>query len=189
MMKDKDIIKLFEANGAILEGHFRLSSGLNSQKYLQCALKLQKPDIAEKLCGELASRFKGEKIDFVVGPALGGIVLSYEMARALGARSIFTERENDMMTLRRGFSIKKGELGLVAEDVVTTGGSIAEVIKLVERLGGKTAGVVSLIDRSSGIDFGVKFETLAHVKIETYSQDACPLCKKGIPVVKPGSRK
>ncbi len=189
-MKDKDVIKLFEANGAILDGHFRLSSGLHSRRYLQCALILQKPDIAQRLCEELAARFKKERIDFVVGPAMGGIVLAYEMARQLKARrAIFTERENDLMTLRRGFSIKPGERCVVAEDVVTTGGSIAEVIKLVEAAGGKVAGVVSLIDRSSGIDFGVKFETLARVKIEAYSRDACPLCKKGVPIVKPGSRR
>ena len=188
-LKDNEILKLFEENGAFLRGHFRLSSGLHSERYLQCALILQRPDIAQALAKELASRFKGERIDFVVGPAIGGIVLSYEVARALGARSIFTERENDAMTLRRGFSIARGERGIVAEDVVTTGGSNAEVIKLIETLGGKTAGVVSLVDRSSGIDFGVRFETLARVSIETYSQDACPLCKKGVLVVKPGSRK
>jgi orotate phosphoribosyltransferase len=188
-MKDKDVLKLFEENGAFLTGHFRLSSGLHSQRYLQCALILQRPDLTEALAKELASKFRKEKIDFVIGPALGGVVLSYEMGRQLGVRSIFTERENDLMTLRRGFSVKAGEKGIVVEDVVTTGGSIAEVMKLIETLGGRIVGVASLIDRSKGVDFGVKFEALARVTIETYSQDSCPLCKKGIPVTKPGSRR
>ncbi len=188
-MKEKDVLKLFEEKGAFLTGHFRLSSGLHSQRYLQCALALQHPEACRKLCGALTSKFKDEKIDLVAGPALGGVVLSYEMARQLGCRSIFAERENDKMSLRRGFSVKKGERCLVVEDVVTTGGSISEVIKLMEGLGGKVAGAASLIDRSDGIDFGVRFETLARVKIEAYAQDACPLCRAGQPVIKPGSRK
>ncbi len=189
MKKKEEVLKVFERRSAFLTGHFRLSSGLHSERYLQCALILQEPSLAKELCEELASRFRNDKIDVVVGPALGGVVLSYEMARQLGVRSLFTERESEKMALRRGFSIQPGERALVVEDVVTTGGSIAEVIKLIEDLGGKVVGVAALIDRSRGIDFGVKLETLAKVPIQTYSQDSCPMCRSGVPIVKPGSRR
>jgi len=189
MMTEQEVLALFEEHRAFLSGHFRLSSGLHSQRYLQCALILQRPGIAERLCAELAARLKVGPVDAVVGPALGGVVLSYELARQLGARSLFTERENETMTLRRGFSIAPGERVVIAEDVVTTGGSIGEVIAVVESHGGRAMAVASLIDRSEGIDFGVTFVSLAKVKIETYSQDACPLCRAGQPVVKPGSKR
>jgi orotate phosphoribosyltransferase len=189
MITEREVLAIFERNNAFLTGHFRLSSGLHSQKYLQCALILQHPEIAQGLARELASRFQKDAIDFVIGPALGGVVLSYEMARQLKCRSIYTEREDNKMALRRGFAINPGERGLIVEDVVTTGGSIAEVIKLIEGFNGKVAGIATLIDRSSGIDFGVKFGSLAKVKIETFAQDSCPLCKVGLSIVKPGSRK
>ena len=189
-MSDKDVIKLFETHKALLSSHFKLSSGLHSEKYLQCALILQYPDIAAKLSKELAARFSKDKIDVVIGPALGGITLAYEVARAIGARGLFTERRDGSMVLRRGFSIEKGEKVLVVEDVVTTGGSTKEVINVVNALGGQVVGVGSIIDRSGqDLDFGVPFNALAAIKVQTFEEKDCPFCKKNIPVTKPGSRK
>ncbi len=196
-MTQEDVLKLFEKYGALLTGHFKLSSGLHSGKYLQCALVLQHPDAAEKMAKEIASRFKGEGIDFVIGPALGGVTLAYEVARALGVRGIFTERhpstgsglQDGKMCLRRGFSVGKGEKALVVEDVVTTGGSTKEVIDVIEALGAKTAGVACVIDRSGGkAEFPVRFEALAKIKVETFEESVCPLCKSGVVITKPGSR-
>lgn len=189
-MTEKEILSLFDKYGALLKGHFKLSSGLHSEKYLQCALVLQYPDIAEKLSKTLAKKFSKTKIDVVVAPALGGITLAYEVARAFGVRGLFTERQEGKMVLRRGFSIEKGERALVVEDVITTGGSTKEVIGVVRASGGKVIGVGSVIDRSSqNLDFGVPFEALAKVDVETFEEKNCPLCKKNIPVTKPGSRK
>ncbi len=189
-MTGKDVLDIFDKYTALLKGHFKLSSGLHSEKYLQCALVLQYPDIAAKLSQELAKKFKGQKIDVVIGPALGGVTLAYEAARAVGVRGIFTERVDGAMILRRGFSIKEGENVLVTEDVVTTGGSTKEVMDVVRNSGGIVVGVGSIIDRSDKpIDFGVKFESLAKVKVETFKENDCPLCKKNIPVTKPGSRR
>jgi len=188
-MTEKETLFLFEELNALLKGHFKLSSGLHSEKYLQCAIVLQHPAIAEKLARALSAKFEGDKIDVVVGPALGGVTLAYEVARALGVRGIFTEREEGKMTLRRGFSIKEGDKVLVVEDVVTTGGSTKEVIDVVMGFGGVVAGVGSIIDRSDKpVDFGVKFKSLAKVKVQTFKADECPLCKSGMPVTKPGSR-
>lgn len=202
-MTEKEVLSLFDKYNALLTGHFKLSSGLHSEKYLQCALVLQYPSIAEKLSKALAEKFSADKIDVVIGPALGGITLAYEVARALGVRGIFAERQEGppartelscsragKMVLRRGFSIKKGEKVLVVEDVVTTGGSTKEVIGAVEDSGGKVVGVGSIIDRSDErIDFGVKFEYLAKIEIETFKPENCPLCRANIPMAKPGSRK
>ena len=189
-MTEKEVLELFEKHNALLTGHFKLSSGLHSEKYLQCALILQYPDIAERLSRALAKRFSKEKIDVVIGPALGGITLAYEVARALGVRGIFTERHEQKMVLRRGFFIKGGEKALVTEDVVTTGGSTKEVIEVVKSLGGIVVGVGSIIDRSGGkIDFGTRFESLATIKVETFTEGVCPLCREGIAITKPGSRK
>jgi orotate phosphoribosyltransferase len=189
-MTEKEVLFLFEELNALLKGHFKLSSGLHSEKYLQCAIVLQHPAIAEKLARTLADKFKGEKIDVVIGPALGGVTWAYEVARALGVRGLFTEREDGKMTLRRGFSIKEGEKVLVVEDVVTTGGSTKEVIEVVKALGGIVAGVGSVIDRSDKtVDFGVTFKSLAKVDVRTFKEHECPLCKAGTTAVKPGSRK
>jgi len=189
-MTEKDVLKFFDQHGALLKGHFKLSSGLHSGQYLQCALVLQHPDVAGRLAKELAGRFSGEKIDVVVGPALGGVTIAYEVARALGIHGIFTERQDGAMTLRRGFEVKPGERALVVEDVVTTGGSTKEVIDVVRRSGGDIAGVGCIIDRSGGkTAFGARFESLAKIDIETFDEKTCPLCKKGEPVTKPGSRK
>jgi orotate phosphoribosyltransferase len=187
---DKEVIGLFEKNNALLNGHFKLSSGRHSAKYLQCALVLQYPDIAERLAKALAAKFTGAKIDLVVGPALGGVTFAYEVARALGVRGIFTERDGGKMTLRRGFSIASGEKVLIAEDVVTTGLSTKEVMDVVRTHGGTVAAVASIIDRSDATpDYGVRFESLAKIKVDTYEPEECPLCKAGSPAVKPGSRK
>lgn len=188
-MSEKEVLEIFRKNDALLTGHFKLSSGLHSENYLQCALVLQYPDVASAMSKALAAKFK-EKPDVVIGPALGGVTLAYEVARALGVRGLFTERQEGKMTLRRGFSIKPGEKVLVCEDVVTTGGSTKEVMDVVEELGGKVVGVGSVIDRSdSPVDFGVPFQSLAKISVRTYKEEDCPFCKKGIPVTKPGSRK
>ena len=189
-MTEKEVLEIFHTNNALLAGHFKLSSGLHSQNYLQCALVLQHPDIAEKLAKAIAKKFSKEKINVVIGPALGGITLAYEVARAIGVRGIFTERQDGKMVLRRGFAIKSGERALVVEDVITTGGSTKEVIEVVKNSGGIVVGVASIIDRSSGpVDFGARFEALARINIKTYKEEGCPLCKDHIPVTKPGSRK
>jgi orotate phosphoribosyltransferase len=185
----KEVLKLFVNKKALLKGHFQLSSGLHSEKYLQCALVLQYPNLAEKLCKELAKKFRKEKITTVVGPALGGVIVSYEVARALKVRSLFAEREEGVMTLRRGFELTPNDKVLVVEDVITTGGSVNEVIKLVKAKGAKVVGLGSIIDRSAeSINFDVPFKSLAKIEIETYPAQDCPLCQKGIPVYKPGSR-
>ncbi len=188
-MTDKDVIGLFENNNALLGGHFKLSSGLHSGKYLQCALVLQHPAIAEKLAKAIAAKFAGTQVDLVVGPALGGVTIAYEVARALGVRGIFTERDEGKVVLRRGFSIGSGEKVLIVEDVVTTGLSTKEVMGVVVSHGGVVVGVASIIDRSDvKPDYGVKFESLAKVQVQTYKPEACPMCKEGCLALKPGSR-
>ncbi len=202
-MSEKEVLELFERSGALLTGHFKLSSGLHSEKYLQCALVLQYPVLAAELAKALADKFSSENVGVVVGPALGGVTLAYEVARALGVRGLFTERQDGppastgkpcsragRMVLRRGFSISKGEKVLVVEDVVTTGGSTKEVIDLVKSLGGTIVGVGSIIDRSGvEVDFGAVFKSLAKVKVETFEDQVCPLCKNKTPITKPGSRR
>ncbi|SHJ96428.1 orotate phosphoribosyltransferase [Desulforamulus aeronauticus] len=188
-MTREEIIQIFEKTSAMLSGHFRLTSGKHSNRYFQCAQVLQHPQHTEKLCRELAGRFAGLGVETVIGPAMGGILVSHEVARALGVRSLFTERENGSMALRRNFTIAPGEKVLVVEDVITTGGSVAEVIKVVRSLGGEVVGVGVLVDRSNGqADLGVRTEALLSVTVETYEPEQCPLCAQGIPAVKPGSR-
>lgn len=188
-MTQEKIIKIFQKTGALLQGHFLLSSGLHSTKYFQCALVLQQPNYTSLICKELVHNFKDEKIDVVVGLAYGGIIVSYEMARHLKVRSLFTERVEGKMTLRRGFCLRPKERAIVVEDVVTTGGSVKEVIALINNLGAKVIGVGAIVDRSGGkVDFGVRYESLVRLDIENFREDECPLCKQGIPLVKPGSR-
>lgn len=189
-MTDKAVISLFKREKALLSGHFLLSSGLHSPNYMQCALLLQKPWVAQKLCQALAKKLKKLKIDVVIGPALGGILVSYELARALKVRSIFAERVDGALTLRRGFSLKKNERVLVVEDVITTGKSTCEVIEIVKNFHAKLVGVASLVDRR-GDDCQLKNEvySLAKIHIKTYLPEKCPLCAQGkIAVIKPGSR-
>jgi orotate phosphoribosyltransferase len=185
----KEVLAIFQRTNALLEGHFLLTSGLHSTRYLQCALVLQHPSHAEKLGKQLAKPFKKSCISAVVAPAIGGIVVAHETARALGVRALFTERENGVMTFRRGFSLHPGERILVVEDVVTTGGSTRETIEAVEQAGGVVIGAGSIVDRSGGsADVGVRRVALMTLSVPSYQPDACPLCSEGNPVVKPGSR-
>jgi len=189
MLTKDEILMIFQNTGAMLSGHFLLTSGRHSDRYFQCAMVLQHPEHTGVLCRELAARFAGEKISAVVGPATGGIIVSYEVARALGVRGMFTEREGGVMKLRRGFYISPGERVLVVEDVITTGGSVREVVEVVRRLGGEVAGAGVLVDRSNGaVDLGVRTEALLTVEVLSYPPEECPLCRKGLPAVKPGSR-
>jgi len=185
----QDIILLFTSTGALLTGHFQLTSGLHSRQYLQCALVLQDPRNAEKIGRLLADKFKGVHVDVVVAPAIGGVLVAHETARALGVRSLFTEREAGVMTLRRGFTITPGERVLVVEDVVTTGGSTRETIDAVSKAGGIVVGAGSLVDRSGGeVDLGVPRRALLTLYVPAYDPADCPLCRQGEPAVKPGSR-
>src|SRR5215472_16543474 len=186
----QSVLSLFEGSSALLRGHFLLTSGLHSPVYLQCALVLQNPADAEALGRALAGKFKGEQIDAVVAPAIGGIIVAHEVARALGVRALFTEREAGVMTLRRGFRLAEGERVLVVEDVVTTGGSTRETIDAVRRAGGLVVGAGSLVDRSGGsVDLGVPRAALLTLSVPAYDSVDCPQCREGIPAVKPGSRK
>lgn len=188
-MKEKEIIEIFKKTGAFLQGHFKLSSELHSAQYLQCACVLQHPEYAEKLCSALAEKFMNEKIETVIAPALGGIIVSYEVARALKAKSLFAERVDGKMTLKRGFTLSGGEKVLVVEDVVTTGLSTGEVVEVVRSFGASVIGVGCLIDRSSKkLDFGAPFKSLVKMDIPTFEPQNCPLCKDKIPITKPGSR-
>ncbi len=191
IIKKEEIMKKFEEAGAIQKGHFKLTSGVHSDTYIQCAQIMQHPEFMDNLCSELGKKFRGDDIDVIVGPAIGGIIMAHVMARVLGpwVRAIFTERENGKMTLRRSFEIKEGEKVLVVEDVTTTGSSTREVMDIVKSRQGKVVGVGVLIDRSGGkVDFRIKTEKLLTIDIKTYLPEECPLCKKEIPVVKPGSR-
>jgi orotate phosphoribosyltransferase len=190
------ILDLFRRVGALLEGHFRLTSGLHSPGYLQCALVLQHPREAETCGAALADRVRGLGAQTVLSPALGGIVIGQEVARALGARAIFAERQDGALALRRGFTLAPGEKVLVVEDVVTTGGSTRETIDVARAAGAQVVGAAAIIDRpstSSGQagparSLDVPFHALATVSLPTYQPETCPLCAAGVPVVKPGSR-
>jgi len=187
---------LFEETGAYLHGHFRLTSGLHSGEYLQCAKVLAHPQYAERLGRALGEKIKplldGSAIDVVVSPAMGGIVIGHEVARALGARSLFTERDaaTNAMALRRGFEILPGEKAIVIEDVITTGGSTREVVDTVGAAGAKVLAAGSIIDRSGGrADVGVPRVALETLEAVAYQPEECPLCRQGLPLVKPGSRR
>lgn len=188
-MDQDQILQIFRKHSALLEGHFVLSSGLHSDRYLQCALVLQHPLLAEQLCSALAAKLQHLQPSVVAAPALGGVIVAHEVARALGARAVFTERHEGVMTLRRGFTIAPGERVCVVEDVVTTGGSTRETIRCVEDAGGRVVGAGALIDRSGGeVDLGVLKAALVTLTVQTYDPANCPLCKSGAPAVKPGSR-
>jgi orotate phosphoribosyltransferase len=189
-LSSSDILQIFKDTGALLNGHFKLTSGLHSGTYFQCAQVLQYPWEAEKICSLIAAHYKNTKIDLVASPAIGGIVIGYEVARLLQVRSIFTERKNGNMSLRRGFQIKKGEKILIVEDVTTTGGSVKEVMELMKQNQADIAGVASMVDRSGGkAEFNVPFYCTFEMEVTNYAPEDCPLCKKGIPINKPGSRK
>lgn len=184
------ILDHFKECGALLEGHFILSSGLHSSQYLQCAIALQNPSDALEYGTRVAQSYKGEEIDTVASPAIGGLVIGFAVAHALGARFIWTERQDGEMTLRRGFTVRAGERILVIEDVITTGGSTRECIAALEKHAAKVVGAASIIDRSNGTaDVGVPRISLATLDVPSYSPDVCPMCAEGIEAVKPGSRK
>ena len=189
-MNPEKVIDEFKKTGALLEGHFQLSSGLHSTVYLQCALVLQFPEKAEAFGRAIAQQFSSAGIQLVASPAIGGIVIGHEVARALGARFVWTEREAGEMTLRRGFTVSPGERTLVVEDVITTGGSTRETIDALRRAGADVVAAASIIDRSGGnADVGVPRTALATLKVLSVEPEICDACKLGEPAVKPGSRR
>ncbi|HNX29133.1 MAG TPA: orotate phosphoribosyltransferase [Syntrophomonadaceae bacterium] len=190
MLNNQQALEIFINSGALMEGHFKLTSGRHSNQYMQCAQLLQYPDLTEKVAENIVQNFKDDNIDIVIGPAMGGIIVAYEVARQMGKPGIFTERENGEMKLRRGFKIDPGKRVLVVEDVITTGGSVREVIEVVEKSGGVVAGVAVLVDRSAGkVTFGVKQTAVLTLDITSWEPEDCPLCKEGnTEAIKPGSR-
>jgi orotate phosphoribosyltransferase len=185
----ESILDRFRRVGALLDGHFRLTSGLHSPSYLQCALVLQHPRDAEACGAALAERVRSLQPQAVLSPALGGIVIGQEVGRALGVRAIFAERQDGSLTLRRGFTLAPGERVLVVEDVVTTGGSTRETIEVARAAGASVIGAAAIIDRSGGtLSLDVPFHALATLSVPAHAPDSCPLCAAGQPVVKPGSR-
>lgn len=188
-MTNQEIIAMLKEAGVLLEGHFLLTSGRHSDKYMQCAKIFQDAKYSVPLCAELVAQYRDENVELVIGPAIGAISMSYEVGKQLGVRNIFAERENGVMTLRRGFTIEKGERVLIVEDVVTTGGSVREVMDLVRACGGEIVGVGSIVDRAGGaIDFGVPYRSAFSMDITSYEPENCPICKTGMPLIKPGSR-
>ena len=189
MTTTERVLQLLRATGALLEGHFLLTSGLHSGAYVQCAKVLQYPQHAEALGQWIADGFRDTPIDAVMSPAIGGIVIGQEVARALGTRAVFGERQQGVMSLRRGLELAPGERVLVVEDVTTTGGSVREVMHLAHQCGGIVTGVGTILDRSGGqIDFAVPQQALATLSMPNYAADACPLCQQGSQPEKPGSR-
>lgn len=190
MITDEEVLQIFKQAGAYLQGHFKLTSGLHSDTYFEKFQVLQYPHYTARICKELADRFRYDNIDLVIGAATGGIIVAYEIARQLEVRANFTERENGKMALRRGFKIIKGERILLVEDVATTGGSVREVMEVIQEQEGDLVGIGLLVDRSGGkLDFGgVRTESLLTIQARTYTEAECPLCKQGIPIIKRGSR-
>jgi len=186
---DREILDIFHKTGALLEGHFKLTSGLHSPSYFQCALVLQYPEYSTLLAGRIRDYFINHDIDVVIAPAVGGIVVGQEVGRLMETRTIFAEREAGVMQLRRNFVLSKDERVLVCEDVVTTGSSVFEVIEVVKNAGAVVAGVGYIVDRSNGrVDFQTEQFSVLQMEIITYQPQVCPLCQQGIPVQKPGSR-
>jgi len=187
-MTEQQILDLYRSTGVLLDGHFKLTSGKHSPMFLQCSQIMQYPDKAGPLADELATKLRGIEADAVIGPAMGGIILAYEVGRALGKRAIFAERQDGTMTLRRGFRIKPGERFIVVEDAISTGGSVREVIDVVKERGGEVVAVGSLVDRSGGkVDFGVPAATMVTLEVPAYAPDECPLCRAGVPLTLPKS--
>ncbi len=188
-MNPEPFLDLFRRSGALLEGHFRLSSGLHSAGYLQCALVLQDPANAELLGRAIAARTNTLRATVVLSPALGGVIIGHEVGRALGVRAIFAERQDGALMLRRGFSLSERDRVLVIEDVLTTGGSTRETMQVASAAGAQVIGVAAIVDRSAGaVRFDVPFHALLDIDLPTYEPEQCPLCAQGLPVVKPGSR-
>jgi orotate phosphoribosyltransferase len=191
MNQTSDFRAIFEKLGAVQKGHFILTSGNHSDTYVQCARILENPVVTAQLCGELVKPWQSECVDIVVGPALGGIILSYELARPLKAKSMYLERVDNKMTLRRGFLVPAQSKVLVAEDVITTGGSVKDVIDVLTLQGAQVLGIISLVDRrpeKAPTLFGIKYNSIIQVNPPIYAPDKCPLCRQGVPTEKPGSR-
>ncbi|MBI3192970.1 MAG: orotate phosphoribosyltransferase [Ignavibacteriae bacterium] len=188
-MTKENILSIFKKTEALLEGHFQLTSGLHSPVYFQCAKVLQYPEYTTALCAVIVQYFRTRKIDLVIAPAIGGVVVSQEVGRQLNVRTIFAERKEKRMELRRGFFIKPNENVLVCEDVITTGGSVQEVIEIVKQYQANVVGVASIVDRSNGKVSFLNFHPVLTMEAVTYQPTNCPLCSRGIPVEKPGSRK
>src|SRR5437868_5365126 len=188
-MTRDELLDLYRRSGALLEGHFRLTSGLHSPGYMQCALVLQHPQHAEALGRAIADRVRELRPTVVMSPALGGVVIGQEVGRALGVRAIFAERQDGTLMLRRGFALDPGEKVLIVEDVVTTGGSTRETMDAARAAGAVVVGACAIVDRSGGTQgLDVPFHSLLPMNVKAYKEDECPLCKQGLPVVKPGSR-
>ena len=189
MTSPSELLDLFRRSGALLEGHFRLSSGLHSSGYLQCALVLQHPQHAETLGRAIGEHARDLRPTVVLSPALGGVVIGHEVGRALGVRAIFAERQDGALALRRGFTLGERDRVLVVEDVLTTGGSTRETMQVATASGAQIVGAASIVDRSGGsVRFEVPFHALVDIALPTYEPGECPLCAQGLPVVKPGSR-
>ncbi len=188
-MNEEELKAYLASSGAFLDGHFLLSSGLHSPNYVQCALALKDPARAGRMGAALAAGWKGPKPDVIVSPAMGGLIIGHEVARAFGVEFIFTERENNVMTLRRGFTLARGAAVIVVEDVFTTGKSTLETDEVVRRHGASTVGAMSVIDRTGGKPFPFPTASLLKLALTALPAAECPLCKAGVPVVKPGSRK
>ena len=188
-MTEEQIVKILKESGALLTGHFQLRSGLHSDHFFQAALLLQYPDKAEVVCRHLAGKFAKVEIETVISPAVGGLIVGQEVARALGCRAIFADKEDGQLVLKRGFRIRKGEKVLVAEDVVTKGGRVQQTIDLVRSFGGDVVGVAVIVDRSGGdAKFDVPFYSALKLDLPTFDPAACPLCAKKLPIDRPGSK-
>jgi len=189
MEKNINVIDILRECEALLEGHFLLSSGRHSNRYCQCAKLLQYPDKAAKVLSIVADKLKDIEFDMVVGPAMGGVVVAYELGRQLNRPGIFTERQEGIMTLRRGFEIKNGQKVIISEDVITTGKSSLEVAKLIGELGGEVVALCSIVDRrEEGVELPYPVYSAIKLEVNSYEKEECPLCKENIPYVKPGSR-
>jgi len=185
----EQILDIFRETNALLEGHFQLTSGLHSSQYFQCAKVLQYPKYLHLLCGEIAKHFEYADIELVISPAIGGVVVGTEVGRMLQVRTVFAERKEGKMELRRGFEIRPGERVLAVEDVVTTGGSVFEIVDLIKKADARLAGVGYVVDRSNGkISFDAKHFSVLQLDVVAHKPEECPMCKNGIPVTKPGSR-
>lgn len=184
-----DILKIYKETGGLKTGHFRLTSGLHTDSYLQSALVLQHPEYADRIGAEIADHFHNEQVDVVVGPAVGGIIISHVVGKTLGTRSIFTERKEGKLIFYRGFEIKPQEKVLVVEDVITTGASVRETMEVVKRCGGSIVGIGSIVERSAGkVRFDVPYHPILVIEAPSYPPEECPLCKKGEKITTPGSR-
>jgi orotate phosphoribosyltransferase len=187
-MTESEIFQIFKDSGALLEGHFVLTSGLHSPQYVEKFRVLEQPKYTAMLCAELAEKFKGDGITVVVGPMTGGIIIAYEVGYDLATKAIFTERVDGKMKFRRGFTISPTDRILIVEDIISTGGSVQEVIDEVKRFNPVIVGIGCLVDRSGGkADFGCRFEPLVKMDVAAYKPEDCPLCKDKVPITKPGS--